>query len=314
MTMRILYIGQFEKNHRTEVYVTYAFWSLGAEVIQVDVKSATYSFCKKIVSESNIDFVLISKASHRETPMFLEWCKTNGIFTVCWLWDLYWGFRRHTRFPAGFACDLVCTTDGGHDEQWEKAGINHSVVRQGIHATDHVMYDADYRYDVAFVGSVYVGSDRAGLVNTLRRHYGNRFIWHRRTRGLDLNRALSEVKVVVGYDYGVKNYWSNRIYEILGRGGFLLHPETVGLSEEFTAGVHYAACPHLVRGKDFKSVKIKQAIDYWVSQDVARESIRLSGWRRCGQYTYRSRVVELLREVDRRHGIGSYELVQPVLV
>jgi len=59
-------------------------------------------------------------------------------------------------------------------------------------------------------------------------------------RGDDLNDLYASATVVVGDSlcpgFTKDHYWSDRVYETLGRGGFLIHPYIKGLGEEFTDG------------------------------------------------------------------------------
>ena len=61
-------------------------------------------------------------------------------------------------------------------------------------------------------------------------------------RGQHLQDLYASVDVVVGDSCfagtGLENYWSDRIPETLGRGGFLLHPNVPGLEKHFKDGEH----------------------------------------------------------------------------
>ena len=118
---------------------------------------------------------------------------------------------------------------------------------------------------------------------------------------MSLNKALSEVKIVVGASYPSNYYWSNRIYEITGRGGFILHPETFGLDEEFTDGVHYVS----YRRNNFTQLQNK--IQYYLENDEEREQIREAGYRHCSQnLTYTHRVQSLLTTIQ--NGVANADL------
>jgi len=140
------------------------------------------------------------------------------------------------------------------------------------------------------------------LVHWLQQTYGRRFIHITNVRGLNLNHLLAQIKVVVGDSYYVKHYWSNRVYEITGRGGFLLFPRTEGLEEEFTAGAHIATYPrveYLDNDYDRWYATLRETIDHWLSHDDERERIRHQGHVRCGEYTYTRRTACLLRTLQR---------------
>lgn len=131
-----------------------------------------------------------------------------------------------------------------------------------------------YEFDVVFAGSGgsrYHGEypQRGELVAHLRSVYGGRFAHFGHdgdfpvVRGAELNSLYATAKVIVGdscfanqrlprdrydnepgdfgrvlaeHDASVKSdrYWSDRIPETLGRGGFLLHPWVPGVRESYT--------------------------------------------------------------------------------
>lgn len=293
--MKILYVGQFEEPHRTENYVAHALESHGVKMICCPYVNQDFRSLKNLIKKHRPDAVLFSKAEPVGVSSLLEWCKEQGVLTVCWVWDLYWGYRPER--PQQFRADLLFTTDEGHESHFSQNGYNHAVLRQGIHEPEHIDYPASHSHDVCFVGG---GSVRRGhgyryrtkLLRHLSKTYGNRFIHHMNVRGLRLNEALSRVKIVVGDSYPSPNYWSNRIYEILGRGGFLLHPKTEGLDEEFEDGVHYVSYDR----DDFKG--LESLIGYWLSHDEEREKIRRQGFGHVGKhYTYRHRAAVLLEAI-----------------
>jgi hypothetical protein len=288
--MRVYYIGKFLYDWSTETYVTHALEQNGVEVVKKVIVSTdkvrTYAL---EIKRNQCDIVLFSKVTSRTFPELIEWCKGRGIVTVAWIWDLYWGYRKER--PFQFLADILFTTDGGHVEEWQEYGANHITLRQGIHEPEHVMCPLDIRHDLAFIGTVNSSKQRSILTHWLNSNYGKRVVWHTRTRGLDLNQALSQVKIVVGASHPSPSYWSNRIYEILGRGGFMLFPETPGLDEEFTDGVHYVSYPR----NDYK--RLRWLIDYYLEHNEERERIRRAGFERCGEFTYTARVRQMLQKI-----------------
>ena len=293
--MNILYVGCMSPHYRTEVYVTHALRKLGHTVKTVEVRGcrerSLYQFADKI----NADFVLLSKSGHAWYNRFLERCRRRNLLTVTWLWDLYWGYRRpnlhHMR------AEMLLTTDGGHDERWKEIDVkDHQVLRQGIHEPEAVMYEPNYKYDVGFVGTPTSHRVRSRMVRFLRDTYGlgDRYTEITDARGLQLNERLAEVKVIVGDSYPTDNYWSNRIYEIIGRGGFFMHPKTVGMKKEFKHGLHYVsfeACNHK---------QLKTDIDFWIKNNDLRENIKKTGFEHVkNNLTYEHRCKDLIERVQK---------------
>lgn len=294
--MRVLYFGGFRYPYSTEVYVSCALERAGCVVNPVRcVTPLQEPHAVKQVLDFQPDFILFSKPSPcgQSSGLFLNWCKANNLLTVCWQWDLYYGYRG--ALPAHFKSDLLFTTDGGHDERFKADGCNHEVLRQGIHKPEARHYWVDkFDTDVAFVGTNWGHRSRRKLLSWLHASYRGGFKHHRNTRGLELNVALAKTKVVVGDSYPSDNYWSNRVYEITGRGGFLLHPKTPGLEAEFLDGEHYVSYPR----NDYR--ELKRLVDYYLENDEEREKIRAAGfWHCANNYTYDQRVAVLLDRVRR---------------
>lgn len=288
--MKVFYVAQFQRGY--ERCVVWALRHLGVTVDTYPWDHSHKVLLKDLLREKP-DFVLFSKPQPLNCKELLDCCTSLGITTVAWVWDLYWGYRG--KQPQQFYADILLTTDGGHQREFDRRGYNHAVLRQGIHEPDHVFYAPEPAHDVAFVGGTGRGyyAGRNDLVDWLRKTYEGRFIHHTNTKGLSLNEKLAKVKVVVGDSYPSPNYWSNRVYEITGRGGFLLHPSTKGLNDEFTDSRHYIEYSRGNFGH------LKQLIDHWVREDDHREVIRRCGFDHCGErYTYTRRVSELLKIVE----------------
>lgn len=300
---KVFFIGDFKKHYSSEVYIAYGLEQCGAEVIrwQEDRRSPLPELVEYI-SKFNPDFVLVAKNRlYTNGALLIERMKWRGIPTVSWLFDLYvnlpaeMGITRTTN-DSPFQCDYIFTSDGGLHNHLKRDNV--LTLRQGIHGPEAVLGTPyPVKHDVVFIGSDTYMS-RHKLINDLRTTYGERFCHYGiggngpETRGMDLNNLLASVKIVVGDSVPSDNYWSNRIYEILGRGGFLLHPKVNGLEKDFQYFKHFVPFEH----GNFP--QIKQIIDYYLEHDEEREKIRLLGHKFVKEnYTYTKRCEELLKKV-----------------
>lgn len=304
--MKIVYFGKFVAPYSTENYVTYALRELGVDVVQVEATALgthyNVSALTRILEREAPNILLMSKPETTDAVHLLQWCKDNGIATVTWVWDLYWGYR--SPIPHHFASDLLLTTDGGHDKEWAKWGANHKVLRQGIHEPEYYSRPAKgAAYDVAFIGGEIGHPSRMELLRYLRRNYTGRFVHAQDIRGHALNNLLAVTRIVVGDSYPSPYYWSNRIYEITGRGGMILHPHTYGLEAEYEAGKDYVPYE---RG-DFAA--LDERIRYYLQHEGERERIRESGHSRAGAYTYTARVETLIGHMAELLGTGAGDAV-----
>ena len=290
--MKILYVTkQYVRGVNCERYVARGLEANGCEVTFHENMHSCPQF-----GPDDFDLILFSKNDPDYTPNLISQCQEWNIPTVTWNFDLYFDYplRDHVRLK-NFRSDILFTTDGGHQPQYEENGYNHHMLSAGIDEEEAVEYDRNYQYSVAFVGSLYY-SHRRHLNRFLSDTYGNQYVPIHNKHELKLNEALAQVKIVVGDSYPTPNghYWSNRIYEILGRGGFILHPEIPGLEKEFTDTVHYASFDR--EGGFFH---LQNMIDHYLTHDSKREAIRKAGHKLVKEkYTYRERCKTLLRKVE----------------
>ena len=108
------------------------------------------------------------------------------------------------------------------------------------------------------------------------RQYGGMFRWFGsetpyHIRGGNLSEVIRSTKIILGDSVYSPRYWSNRIYETLGRGGFIIHPNIEGLEEEFTYYKHFIPYDY----GDFEGLFDK--IDYYLTHDNEREYIAQQG-------------------------------------
>lgn len=280
--MRVAYIGNFAVSYSTESHVALSLRSLGVDVVEFQEQNVQWQKMPKLVKEAGADFVLWThthgfapESTHELQDDMLDGLADIGIPIVAYHLDRWWGLEREyqTAEPY-FQCDLVCTADGGHDDEWESIGVNHVWFPPAVVHTEIGRGTPSSRNrgkDVGFVGSWmnYGHRDvwpwRYELVAHLRRRYGQRFrSWPRGNqpvRGHMLNDVYAALTVTVGDSClagSVKNYWSDRIPETLGRGGFLLHPWVDGLRDEYPIALPWTFDVGDIAGLDHR---IGQALD-----------------------------------------------------
>ena len=292
--MKVAYIEKFDYYFSSANYIAAAFNKIGVEVMSIPIDTPWHTIREMIISYEP-DFVLCSKGADYFERL-VPWIKACGIPLVHWSFDrLFYLDRAQTviRNRKLYTSDLVFTTDGGCDEQWqEQFKVHHRTLRQGVHGPDRLWLDPVPKdFDIVFIGSVY-NECRRNLVGFLSSTYGSRFKVfgasekpEDQVRGLHLNELLRSVKIVVGDSLPGDHYWSNRLYEQRGRGGFLLHPHTVGMGLEFEIGKELVLYP-----RD-NMHELKNIIDYYVDHDEERERIRLCGFNRCPTYEDRVRTM-----------------------
>ena len=253
-----------------------------------------------------------------------------GIPSASYHLDLYVGLQRKYLHMGSsleymlnndpfWRTDYVFTPDGdaASAEVFKRNGVNHIYIKPGVYEPECILSgDPEHRpIDVLFVGGGdYEGSPngyghpewpyRDKLITWLRQTYGSRFTKYghpqETVRNEELNELYGNSKIVVGdsvcLPYGQfthTHYWSDRVYETIGRGGFLIHPYIKGLEEEFTDG------ETIVFYEYGNFVQLKQKIDYYLEHDEERERIRRAGHELVKNHcTYRDRLAKVLEIIN----------------
>lgn len=259
--MKIAYIGNFNATHSTENHVKQAWEHLGHHVVRVQEESVK-EWEILITRMAEIDLVLWTRTAslsevigHRRQWRMLSEAKRLHKPTVSFHLDRWWGLDRQAAAweEPFFRTDFVITADGGHDAEWQSIGVNHVWLPPAVSLPETELgeYRQGYASDITFVGSWQDGyhaewTHRPELVQWLKRNYPDQMrFWPRpgqpAIRGKDLRDLYASVKIVIGDSCLVGNatrYWSDRIPETVGRGGYLIHPYVEGLDEHFTIGEH----------------------------------------------------------------------------
>ncbi len=268
-SLKIIYIGNFDPPHSTENHIRTALIDRGHFV--VGAQESHLTTWDALASDDwtafggKPDLILWTRtgwpwpdrdAMLAKQTLMLQRADFAGIPVVGYHLDIWWGLKREHQVEEEpfFRSNLVITADGGHDEKWLEAGVNHVWFPPAVSAREAKpgMRRTRLESKLAFVGS-WQGSyheehaHRFELIAFLRKHFRNICEFYPRigqeaVRGQELRDLYASVDVVVGDSCfagsGLANYWSDRIPETLGRGGFLLHPMVPGLEEHFSIGDH----------------------------------------------------------------------------
>lgn len=314
--MRIYYVGNFKPSHSTENQVAATLEDLGHSVCRQQEDQLTPGELLRAVSADKPDLILWTRTwPGYVTLRDLEACRRFDIPTVSYHLDLYVGISRETGLDDDpfWRTDFVFTPDGDpHSaEVFKDKQVNHHYLRPGVFKPECIKGTRrdDFSYNVAFIGkTIDYHSEwpyRAQLISFLRATYGPWFriygFPYKSVRGLELNDVLASTKVIVGDTlcpgFTHEGYWSDRVYETTGRGGFIIHPRIKGLEEEFVEHEEIAFYNY----GDFEH--LKQLIDWYLDNDEYREAVRDRGMQRTvSEHTYHHRVQQLLTVV----GAQSY--------
>lgn len=304
---KIALLGNFDPPHSTENdllwtlrdmgYVTHAFQEnrTGTEVV-VEV-------CKN----ENVATLIWIHTHHWETPgkisldEMLAQLHAHGTKTASFHLDRYVGLNqldgRESRVGIHpfWRTDKVFTADGGNQEFFASRGVNHVWLPPGVVARD--CHPGTFRKELAskvgFVGSPSYHPEyafRGQLLDWLKETYKSDFRIYQGFRGEALNDVYASVDVVVGDSCfaGSDFYWSDRVPETIGRGGFLLHPQTKGLE-----------IPGLAMFTPGDLDDLKRKIEYFLKRDTYRAELQgcAHAWVRTYE-TYTNRMQKLLSVME----------------
>lgn len=304
--MNVLYVGNFRPYFSTENELRKALESLGVNVHQSQEDTTDFAKLAAMARDVDADVVLWTRTwvgDHDAQWQALADLHAAAIPLVSYHLDRYVGLNRahQLRDEPFFHGDLMVSADGGHEEEFAAAGVNHVWFPPGVSEFECALGTSrpKWRSDVTFVGSWQRYHDewpwRRELVEWLQSTYRGRVkIWPRgrAVRGQDLRDLYASAKVVVGDSClvdGSSHYWSDRVPETLGRGGFLLHPWVDGMQGHFTLGEHFDA---YVVG-DFEH--LRRQIDGYLADADARARIASAGRAHVIEHhTYTVRMRQLL--------------------
>lgn len=288
--MKLAILGNFLNPHSTENHHEQALSDLGHQVITLQEGDTTAG---QLVSRVRGCQALLWVHTHGwQTPGnisdALRELRRHGVTVLAYHLDLWIGLSRQKDLSSlnpFFSEVQHWFTVDRRMADW----LNNNTPTQAHYLSAAVSHrecwmvpDPRPDLDVVFVGSHRYHPEwayRNELISRLHARYGDRF--HlipgrgQVVRGPALNRLYGRSKVVVGdslcpgFDY--PDYWSDRVYETLGRGGMLIHPRISGLDTQFRDREHLAFYDY----NDWTG--LFDLVDHYLNRPESRESIRASG-------------------------------------
>ncbi len=310
MNLRILQIGNGQVPFSTESDLRRAWLANGAEVTFIQ-ENEPHAFRRAARDVADHDLVMWTKTDwsppvdRSDMWRLLLAAERAGVPTVAYHLDLFLGLPRATQVPDHpfFYCDLVCTADGGHEDEWLRLGVNHYWTPPGVDegALEPAQPSEHYRSEVAFVGSwssYHPEDDRLALVSFLRRRFGDRLgLWpkpgHPAVRGDDLRTLYASVDVAVGASClagKIDRYVSDRLMECGARGAFQVWPHIPGIFPDlYEDGHHLLTFP----AGDYEAMA--ERIEWALGHPTERQAMADAARRRTAErHTYTVRMRELV--------------------
>lgn len=313
--MKIVFLGNFSVPYCSEVHHKKSLETLGHEVIALQETQAT----TEEIFEKTLDadlFVWVHTHGW-QTPgkmsmeNVLKYLKRANIPSLTYHLDLWLGLKRQEdleKDPVYKNIEYFFTVDKLMADWFNnETNVKGRYIHAGVFDKECYISNVPSRYsnDVIFVGSKGYHPEwpyRPELINQLTNKFGTKFTHvggdgqTGTIRGDELNRLYAGSKIAIGdslcIDFDYPHYWSDRVYETLGRGGFMIHPYIKGMEEDFEDGKHLV----FYKFGDFDDLFGK--IDYYNEHPEEREKIRKSGHEHVkNNHTYLNRWSEIIAEV-----------------
>lgn len=312
--MIITFVGNFNVSYTSETHHANTLESLGHTVYRFQEGKARTEDILQKAKDSNL-LVWVHTHGWRTTGFYDEAglfreLKRLGVPTMTYHLDLWFGIGRQKDLEQDDFYKTIghfFTVDKKMADWFnENTEVKGHYLQAGVYEPECYTAEAVKQppHEVAFVGSRGYHPEwqyRPQLVDWLRETYGQRFAHYGNDglgviRGDSLNRLYADTKVVVGdtlclnFDYPY--YWSDRVYETMGRGGFIIHPYIKGMEEHFTDK------EHLVFYEYGNFGQLKKLIDYYLEHEEEREKIRVAGHEHVkANHTYTNRWQTILSEL-----------------
>ncbi len=294
--LRISFLGNFDQDWSTEGYAADALEHLGHTVSRIHeygVQSESDVIAR--IRDFQADCLVFFKGRIGVDPRnssavlcpdpsrLIQLIRRSPVPAYLWYYDRVHDYdaepaRLEWMRQVAPLCRIAFVTDAGlTSANW----ANWRVLRQGISrpTVTGIQVPENERHDLAFVGQIY--GERHQELAPLQRAYKVKVI--SQVFGRDLSALIRRQRIIIGPRYpSAPGYWSDRIYVVLGHGGFFLAPEVEGMRDEgFVPGVHYASV-----GDDAVC-----DVRYWLSQPEQRERIAREGQALVlSRFTYEDRV------------------------
>jgi hypothetical protein len=310
---KITFLGNFRVDFTSESHHAKTLESLGHEIVRLQESEITSEVILQSAKESALFIWIHTHGWNTPGKLTMEdvllKLKNHNVPSMTYHLDLWFGLSRQKdlrRKPVYKYIDHFFTVDSKMADWFNsKTSVKGHYLPAGVYDQECTYVPTKLTEEVIFVGSKTYHSEwpyRPKLINFLTKTYGTKFNLYgkegvRPVRGQELNNLYASTKVVVGDtlcpEFNYPDYWSDRIYETLGRGGFLIHPYIPGLEREFEDK------KHVVFYQYNNLDQLKELIDYYLNNYEEREKIRKAGHEFVkNNYTYKNRWQTILKELN----------------
>src|SRR5271166_6034457 len=298
--MRIVMLGNFGVDHSSETHHANTLNQLGHDVARLQETQATADDVALACVGADL-FIWVMTHGWQTPGDMAQTLHELAIPSMSYHLDRWLGLARQAEIgtDAVFSVDHWFTVDRLQAD-WlnQHTSTTAHYLPAGVYGAECYMAERPDEYlrgsffelgaDVIFVGSRGYHPEysyRPKLIDWLKDTYGPRFRHYGgdglgTIRGHQLNQLYANTKVVVGdsltLDGDDGSYWSDRVYETIGRGGMLIHPYLEGLAT-LAGDQQFIDTQHIVYYTHGDFDELKFLIDWYLDNDTEREQIRKTG-------------------------------------
>ena len=275
--MKIVFLGNFDFPFSTESHHAWTWRKLGHEVIQLQENRSSTD--QVVAACQGAQIFQYTHTHGWGTPgsfgleEMLRRIHGMGVKSFSYHLDLYWGLntldKREERIGQhpSWKVDTFYSTDG-RELPWKSRGVNHVYLPAGVveYGAHFGQFTPALASEIGFVGSIGYHPEfpwRTSMVENLRKMYGVQFRTYNGMREETLNNVYASCKIVVG-DHcfsGIPRYASDRLFETVGRGGFIIYPRTEGVTDQI---------PGLATYEPQNMVSLYNEIAYFINHEQER--------------------------------------------
>lgn len=322
--LRIAFVGNFRVPYSSENHHAATLRSMGHEVIEMQESVWPSDEIRGTVlsRHGKCDLLIWVHTHGWHTPstggftvgQILAEIREVGVPTMTYHLDLWLGLERQKDLETDDfyrEVEYFFTADRKMADWFnEHTRVKGRFMPAGVFDDEAYFLNRDKQNSIIFVGSRGYHPEwpyRAQLIDWLADTYGDQFKHYGGdglgvVRGHELNELYARTKIVIGdtlcKDFDYPDYFSDRLFETTGRGGFLIFPKIKGLEKCFDIENNSLRERQLITYEfnDFNGLKKK--IDFYLKNENLRETIRLNSYLRTkSQHTYWHRWNDILETI-----------------
>lgn len=308
--MNITFLGNFSVDYSSETHHVKSLNALGHTVFMLQEGMATGEQILEYAQKS--DVLVIVHTHGWETPgksLPSVMAELKGkVKVITYHLDLWFGIQRQEDIYSDPFYKLLdyffCTDKLMADWLNESTEVKGVYLPAGVYHEEAYLLNSPKENDIIFVGSRGYHPEwyyRPKLIDYLTETYAERFRHfgndgEKVVRGHELNQLYAKTKIAIGDTLCLKfeypYYFSDRLFESIGRGAFTIFPYIRGLENQFKIGEEIVTYTY----DNFE--ELNRLIDYYLKHDDEREKIRQAGNKRVLQdHLYTNRWQFILDEI-----------------